>query len=367
MRIAYLLQMAELDTENGISKKVAMQVRSWIAAGHAVQVFSLARTTRLWPEIAKLPVALVPRGNAFQRFARSLQLCRRIAGWSPDVIYFRYAYHSPGLPELFRQIPTAAEINSHDVTEYALTLSRAKQLYHQMTRERVLRPIRAFVPVTHELAERFARFGRPAEVIGNSITFDEFVPLPPARDGPLRWVFAGSAGTPWHGLDRVTDLSALFPEIATDIIGCTEADWRRCVGPGQRRPHNLAFHGPLERSGYEPLMRAATAALGTLGLYRKQMHEACPLKVREYLAFGLPVIAGYRDTDIPAGADYFLQLPNDSSPLAPHRARIAAWLEQWRGRRVPRAAIRHLDTGEKEQRRLAFLSRIAGGPAPPNP
>ena len=74
-------------------------------------------------------------------------------------------------------------------------------------------------------------------------------------------------------------------------------------------------------------------------------------EVREYLALGLPVIGGYRDTDIPPDADYFLQLPNDSAPLAPHRERIATWLGQWRSRRVPRSSVVHLDNAVKERQR----------------
>jgi hypothetical protein len=124
-------------------------------------------------------------------------------------------------------------------------------------------------------------------------------------------------------------------------------------------PDNVSFVGLKSRAEYEPLMREATVALGTLGLYRKQMHEACPLKVREYLALGLPVIAAYRDTDIPVDADYFLSLPNDNSPLSLQRERIVAFIDRWRTRRVSRAAIAHLDVAVKEKERLAFMVRIA--------
>ena len=89
------------------------------------------------------------------------------------------------------------------------------------------------------------------------------------------------------------------------------------------------------------------------------MDEACPLKVREYLAAGLPVLAAYRDTDIPESADYFFRLPNDHNSLAPLRGGIAHWLDTWRGRRVPRQAIQHLDTSAKESERLAFIERVA--------
>lgn len=38
--------------------------------------------------------------------------------------------------------------------------------------------------------------------------------------------------------------------------------------------------------------------VGTLGLNRKGLSEACPLKVREYISLGLPVLYNYNDTDI---------------------------------------------------------------------
>jgi hypothetical protein len=348
MRIAYLGQMADVSHENGIGKKIAGQGRSWIQAGHTVRYFALAPTTKVWPGLAPLEAELVARGGATQRMLRSFELARRIRAWRPDLIYFRYGYHSAGLPALFREVPTVAELNSDDLKEYPLTLSRAKQLYHRLTRGRVLAPVRAFVPVTHELATRFAGFGKPAEVIANGINLAAFPHAPvPAPGGPLRLVFIGSRDTPWHGLERVAEIGTLFPEAVVDVIGTETVP----------APANVIFHGELPRTKYEPILLGATAALGTLGLFRKHMDEACPLKVREYLALGLPVLGGYRDTDVPDSADYFLRVPNDSAPLAPLRGRIAHWLEHWRTRRVPREAVAHLDNAVKERQRLAFLQR----------
>jgi glycosyltransferase involved in cell wall biosynthesis len=357
MRIAYLGQMADVATENGISKKIRMQAAAWIAAGHPVRYFALTPTTAVWPGLTPLQTEVIRRGAGLVRAVRSHELCRRIRAWRPDIIYFRYAHHSPGLPALFHAVPAAAEINSDDTVEYALTLSGPKRLYHRLTRERILRAVRAFIPVTHELAARFAGFEKPSEVIGNSFDFAEFPPLPPPCEAQgRRLVFVGSPGTPWHGLDRVGAIAALFPEVAIDVVGCAEDDWR-AAGAGAV-PANVIFHGTLSHDRYLPLLHAATAALGTLGLYRKGMDEACPLKVREYLALGLPVIAGYQDTDVPPEADYYLRLPNNADALAPWRERIAAFLQHWQGRRVARASVAHLDTGVKEARRLAFMEKI---------
>lgn len=352
MRIAYLGQMADVGTENGISKKIRAQTRRWLSAGHEVRYFSLAKSDLIWPGLAPLEVDVQARGSFGTRILRSLQVAQRIRAWRPDVIYFRYAYHSAGLPALFREFPTVAEINSDDLTEYPLTLSRAKWTYHRLTRRRVLAAVTAFVPVTRELRARFAAFGKPAEVIANGIELEPVSTAAIRREASAtRLVFVGSDGTPWHGLERVAELSRMFPQVGIDVVGCS-APAAVPASPAIR------FHGPLPRDDYAPMFQSATAAIGTMALFKKRMDEACPLKVREYLAGGLPVIAAYRDTDIPDDTDYFLRLPNDAMPLEPHRERIAAWLAHWQTRRVPRAAIAHLDNAVKEERRLAFLQRI---------
>src|SRR4029077_21153325 len=132
------------------------------------------------------------------------------------------------LPALFREIPTVAELNSDDQTEYPLTLSRTKLLYHRLTRARVLRAARGYVAVTRELAQRFAGFDRPTEVIANSITLADFAPAP-APASPPSLVFVGSPGSPWHGLDRVAEIGARLPQWTIDVIGTAAAEW---PGPG---------------------------------------------------------------------------------------------------------------------------------------
>lgn len=357
MRIAYLLQMADLATENGIAKKIFQQATAWTEAGSTVKIFTQANQPGIWCDFADVAVEVFPKKSLHQRFLRSLRLCESIRHWKPDVIYYRYAYHAPGLPTLFRDFPTIAEINSDDQKEYPLTLGYLKNLYHRLSRHRVLQAMAGFCPVTHELAERFSEFQRPQKVIGNAISLKLFDLLPIAENSSrLRLAFIGSPRTPWHGLDRLGELASLVPNICIDIIGCELSDYTAVSSAAPCA--NLTFHGHLSRARYESILSQATAAIGTLGLYRKGMHEACPLKVREYLALGLPVIGGCADTDIPDNAGYYLRLPNDDAPLAPYRETITAFIEHWRDRRVGREAIAHLDTSAKETARLAFMERV---------
>jgi len=89
------------------------------------------------------------------------------------------------------------------------------------------------------------------------------------------------------------------------------------------------------------------------------MTEASTLKLREYLAVGLPSIIGYTDTDFPNGAPFLLQLPNRPDNVSSSLSAIDEFISSQAGRRVARASIAHLDSLNKERRRLRFLSSVS--------
>ncbi|MNZ78728.1 hypothetical protein D3C78_973150 [compost metagenome] len=99
-------------------------------------------------------------------------------------------------------------------------------------------------------------------------------------------------------------------------------------------------------------------AIGPLALYRRGMKEASPLKVREYLAYGLPVINGYVDTDFKEEVPFILRIPNEPRNTANASAAIEEFVHSWQGRRVDRSEVGHLDVTVKETARLAYMKRI---------
>ncbi|WP_433944528.1 glycosyltransferase [Paenibacillus sp. SN-8-1] len=173
----------------------------------------------------------------------------------------------------------------------------------------------------------------------------------PAADA-VQLVFIGSPGQAWHGVDAIAELAKAKPRWSFDIIGVDAAELPEPV------PANMIFHGRLARKEYQPLLARADLAIGTLALYRKQMKEASPLKVREYLANGLPVITAYEETDFPEPVPFILQLPNSPGNVRDGLAQIDAFASEWRGKKVPRRMIGHLDTRVKESQRLSYMKLI---------
>jgi hypothetical protein len=251
-------------------------------------------------------------------------------------------------------MPTVIEVNGDDIAELRL-LSRWKHAVGLVSRGVLLRAAAGLVFVTDELARSpsFASFGKPSVVIGNGIALSEYPEFPaPANDRP-RLLFLGHPGTPWHGLDHVVELALSARDWQFDIVGPDATEMRDA-------PINVTFHGSLEVQDYAPIMRNADVAIGTLGLYRKHMEEASPLKVREYLARGIPTMIAYRDTDFPAPVPFLLTIQNDPRSIRESGDMIARFVVAVRGTRVPREAISHLDVGPKEHRRIEFLASILG-------
>ncbi|WP_178019950.1 glycosyltransferase [uncultured Paenibacillus sp.] len=398
MRIAYLIHWNE-GPESGVFKKIISQALSWKVLGHETALFLFSRGTAVaWDEAetGELPVFREVYRGRLGRTPRFKALTARVRAWEPDVIYHRFDLYYASLPRLLRDYPSVLEINSNDVAELALEGSglSPRRLFHLLTRRLVLAAAGGFVFVSGELAEAdvFRRYAKSYAVIGNGIPLDQFaagqerggaltpngvepsepparpvsgasVPAPAPTDAstkeePIRFVFISSPGQAWQGLDEIARLAAAKPDWGFDIIGPERGELEM---EGLQVPENMAFHGLLTRDRYQPLLDRADIAIGTLALYRKGMEEASPLKVREYLANGLPVIAAYRETDFPEPVPFFLELPGEPENVVRHLSAIESFAHNWRGRRVDREHVRHLDVTVKEAARAAYMQRIAGG------
>jgi glycosyltransferase involved in cell wall biosynthesis len=252
-----------------------------------------------------------------------------------------------------RRARLVVEINTNDLGENALG-SRPRAWYNAATRGLVLGRAKALVFVTSELSRRpsFRGYGSRHCVITNGIELDAYPVLPARPHADTRLAFVGSPGQPWQGIDKVLKLASLRADWRFDIVGMT-AD-------SASAPSNVRWHGQLDRDDLIEVLVGADVGLGTLALHRKAMDEASSLKVREYLALGLPVIYANVDLDADGLGEYALRIANTESNVVDELPRIAAFVERVRGERVPRSALAGLDVERKEQQRLALFREVAG-------
>jgi hypothetical protein len=364
MKIAYILYWLA-GPDSGAFKKILNQVRFWINAGNDVTVVlagpdekreAYARAV----ESAGAKLEYLPIRGRVGRWFRWAGLKKVLKSNKFSAIYHRYDLATPGLASAMEPSRWIVEMNTNDLAEYGLHPG-FRSFYNRISRGRLFSRAGGSVFPTRELAadRDFSAFNAVREVIPNGGDFTSISQAPPPPvTGPIEVFFMGTDGHAWHGVNKLPALAAAQPDWIINVVGVSNKVFPNGVPP------NIKLHGWLARKDYEPLIAASTAGIGSLAMHRIPLKEACPLKVREYLAFGLPVILGYIDTDIPADAPYALHLPNTEDNVATHVAEIRKFVEGWRGRRVSRDFLKHMEWPVKEEARLRFIHRVSGVPIP---
>ncbi len=155
---------------------------------------------------------------------------------------------------------------------------------------------------------------------------------PPEDQGPLRLVAVGWVSR-WHGFDR------LIQGMTSGPVGSRQLT---IVGDGPERPRLRAmvreleltscvrFTGALHGTDLDSVCGGADAGVGSLADHRKGLGLKSPLKNREYLARGLPVIFSGEDRDLRKAAKFGLaiEVAEDETPV--QLAPVLAWLTRLR-------------------------------------
>lgn len=359
MRIAYVSLHWPRTRNSGVGKKIASQIAAWRAHGNEVRMFMHTTPHEPASELVEADYFhYEPSGKAgteINRISAMRRLVAAVGKFNPDVIYLRYGIYVYPAHRLTQVAPVVEEINTNDLTQHE-GLGGVYSLYNRLTRGILLRRVHGLVTVSRELADSaaFASYDKPTQVIANGWDLDGFRQLPAPANPTPRLVFIGSTGNPWHGVDKLVALMRLFPDIHLDIVGY---DSLRDLEP---LPGNISLHGFLALQEYRKVLSAADVAVSSLALHRVGLEEASPLKSRECLAFGLPLVVPYVDTDLDElDCDFLLKIPNKEDNIQTHAARIREFAYQMRGRRADREVLLpRIGSGAKEVIRLAFFEKI---------
>ena len=285
-----------------------------------------------------------------QLIASTWKLGRVTAAYDFDIVYMRYRPYALWLKRALKRKRLIVEINSYDLEEYKLS-SRLFYAYNRLFRNRFLDDADGFVCVSEELKEKYASFQKPAIVIANGIDVSEYPFFSKTNNVRPSLVFIGSPNQSWHGLDKIEKMAEHFSSYDFFIIGTEGPD-----------TENICYLGYLSKKKATEIIKRCDIGIGTLSLYKAGLTEASPLKTRQYLACGLPVIYAYKDTDIPEGAPFALELENGEENL--DFSRIEQFVTVVFKNRVLRETARTfaeetLSFEKKEKLRLDFFRRMA--------
>ena len=162
------------------------------------------------------------------------------------------------------------------------------------------------------------------------------------RDEIPTLVFVASEFSPWQGLEDLLEALERHESPArVDVIGGLSDEQRdRCA-----RVPGVVAHGMVGGADLDQVMRRAWVGLAPLRADGKGLTQACSLKVRDYLAAGVPVVSGHDDV-FPDDFPFYRRTGTDIDA-------ILAAAHEWRSvdRAVVREAARpHIDKVELVRR-----------------
>ena len=378
MKVLYLLPI-DLQKYNGVLFKVKTQVSTWLKLGADVKVLVVDTSNT---KIENTPLKNI-KDNVEVFYTNSSggigiedlkvllglnskysEIENSINNYSPDVIYARSSYYQPIINKIGKKFPLVFETNTNTDTEYKAQAYDSlkyffRYLYNKFTKCYFLKEVDGIVSVTHEIKNKIKHFDeKNIKVIPNSIVVEEFSDKCRGVADKKRLFFIGSGGMAWHGIDQIINFAKLMPEYNFDIVGILESDLNIII------PENVKMHGPMTRPQYLPILEKATATIGSVSFYRLNMHEACPLKVREYLACRKPVIMPYLDTAFMANSikgdfpNWVLNIHNKENTLILNIEIIKNFIKKCENIQIETSdVIKYIDTNRLEEERLNFMKQ----------
>jgi glycosyltransferase involved in cell wall biosynthesis len=334
--------------KSGVFKKISDQVGKWAELGAKPHLFVITdvESVENWSQL-DCDITIFVDTNLISKIRNRFQLLLSSREIPIDLLYVRDVFPL-FYPKL--RVPIVIEIQTLYSNELSLRKKYAVPVYKFLSRFMYGR-INAAVYVTDELfrsneinlSPRIKKL-----VIGNGIELSRVQQLAHNNPEKLSLFFVGHPDQVWHGVDQLIKFAEIFPQIEVHLVGYKLEEFLP----------NVYSYGLLDERSYVELAARCVAGVASLNLTSIGMKEASPLKSREYLAMGLPVIARYSDPDFTPAPNFILELPQDSSTLESYSEEILTFLKYWSGKRVPRNRITHIDVFSKESIRLDFFKDV---------
>jgi len=185
--------------------------------------------------------------------------------------------------------------------------------------------------------------GIPAMNIVNGVDADR-LPLHQPRDTEDIALLALASMSRWQGYDRLIESLATYQGDADVVIHMVGgegdgslAEWKKLA---QERgvEERVIFHGEMFGEKLNALIENCDAGVGGLGLYRKKQFQSMTLKLREYMARGLPFVYAVDDPSVPDDDRFCMRLANDESAI--DMAQIVSFVQKTRKEKQTPALMR---------------------------
>lgn len=264
----------------------------------------------------------------FEQWALYSAALRWARSHPADLILFRYPVGDFFLWRFLHRCPQRVvfEYNTIELAELKLRKSSFYYQYFYWSERLFGRSVRVrsagIIGVTPEITQYQSKMADgkiPSITISNGIKVDRVKQRQGADfDGTeLRIVLLSGSQAQWHGVDI---LLKSFEEVKNEckIICYIAGQITKEQEDRARRIQNVVVLPPQYGEDLDKLMDQCHLGIGTLGFETSFLTQACPLKVREYWARGIPFVIAYEDADLIQNTEmqpYFLRVQIESGTI----------------------------------------------------
>lgn len=334
-----------LDGSSGVAQKTFSQAAEFKRLGREVRVIAFTSKEDVSANHGYAFTAISTRGMNSPYEAVTVFFEKQV---SPgDNVFLRYPFASQGLLNLVEAFGHQIVFEHNTIEHQEVMLSQREHFWRQSfswrpsyfayflktfvfrtTREHelgaaVLNCVTGGICVTNEISyyERSRCSGYRTIGIGNGGPEPETVPSSSSLEfnATLRVVMVVGTLHRWHGVDRIMKGLQKYRNekvfIELDFIGFSEEESEFSISTPTYRVKAL---GRMNSVQLERAMMNYHVAIGSLALHRIGLKEASPLKVRQCLMAGVPMVLGYDDTDVSHSkklSAFVCHFPADDSPL----------------------------------------------------
>jgi len=252
-----------------------------------------------------------------------------------DFVYIRYSgadFHSFKLLKLLKNknIKIVFEFNGNHYNDEVINFKSHRSVFtfykfvnEKWFQKKIVSYADLIVGVTDELSDYYSKFNLQAikHTLSNGVDVSRFVTrkIMPYDGSYINFLFLSGSINYWHGLDRFLNGLKNYTgsiKINLTIAGPVHAEYKSYTY--QNKNITVVFLNSVEINELDLLFNNNHIGIGSLALHRMGLIEASVLKVREYIARGLPFILGYNDTDLMKSNvldDFYLKVPADESSI----------------------------------------------------
>lgn len=338
MRNILFFTLNELDTSDGVSKKILYQKKALEKNENKVFLTHI----QIRENLLSLYIdneRIITFRNKYLRAMKMLPLNQYILSFveknNIKCIYVRYSqFASPTTISLFKQlkkhgIKIVFEIPSYPYDKEGKILKqRVSLLWEKLWRKQLAKYVDSIVTYSNFNSI----WNRPTIRIKNGIDFSEIPIKSTNRPITNQFVMIAVANIAfWHGFDRVIKgLNEYYKDnknhhikVKFLIVGKGEQyNYLTALVQEYKLNDYVLFCGKQYGKSLDELFESADIAIGCLGCHRKKIEDISSLKNVEYAARGIPFIYSERNSDFDL-MSYIKKESPDESPI--NIAKLIEW------------------------------------------